>query len=280
MTYIQLVKVIMENVRRLGFPEAANGLARAQHFEIDYDIYFAAGQFAFQTFLDHEFFVDNIAIPPSAVATFRLGEEPSLYVMVYDGKIVRVDQMAVDGATYRKITWEPGSNRIEAGSTIDPQTDEGIFRTHLAAATLGMMLSLLNSPTLVETGPSGQRQERRAANRTHQLPVDAWHRVRWRTAASREVEGSKGDDTGPQMPLHYRRGHVRKAQPHHVGAFATELTDTGWGQWIDGHWAGHPAFGIKKSLHSPTLDPKGLAEFIRRKRIRPSRLNQRVPDSM
>ncbi|CUH82664.1 hypothetical protein [Tropicibacter naphthalenivorans] len=268
MTHVQLVKTIMENVRHLGFPQVAEALSRAQHFDIDFDIYVAAGRFAYQMFMDHEFFVDSIAIPPSSPATFRLGDEPSLYVMVYDGKIVRVDQMAVNGATYRQFIWEPGSNRINAGSTVDSKTDEGIFTTHLAAATLGMMLSLLNSPSLVETSPNGHRQERRAANRTHQLPVNAWHRVRWRTAAGRDVERTESEDTGTRKPLHYRRGHVRKAQPHHTGAFATELTDTGWGQWIDGQWVGHPAFGIKKSIHAPTLDEKGLAEFIRRKRSR------------
>ncbi|WGW05320.1 hypothetical protein [Tropicibacter oceani] len=62
--------------------------------------------------MDHEFFVDSVAIPPSVPATFRLGDEPFLYVMVHDGKIVRIDQIAVNGATYRQFMWEPGSAEV------------------------------------------------------------------------------------------------------------------------------------------------------------------------
>ena len=218
-------------------------------------------------FRDNEFLVDSVAIPPANPASIRVGNDPSLYAMRHDGGVVTVDQIWVNGATYRQFSWQPGSNKISARSSFEPETDETIFQLHLTAATLGMMLTLMNSPSLVESNTNGQRQERRAANRLLQLPVDAWYRVRWRTAADNGIKQSTGDDTGARMPLHYRRGHVRKAQPHFSRAFETDLTGTGWGQWIDGIWVGHPAFGIKKSIFSPILDEAGLAEFARRKRL-------------
>lgn len=266
LTHVQLVKKIVESLPRLGLPEVAGKIASAQHFDIDPAIYEAAGKFAYQTFESSEFFVDSIAVPPAVPATFRIGDEPSLYAMSYDGSIVTVDQVSVTGATYRQFVWKPGTNHIDARSSFERPTDERVFTLHLTAATLGMMLSLLNSPSLVETSRGGLRQERRAANRSHRLPVDAWHCVRWRIAASSKVEDAEDGDTGSRKPLHYRRGHVRKAQSHHLNAFTTELTESGWGQWIDGQWVGHPAFGIKKSIHTPSLDEDGFAEFVRRKK--------------
>ncbi len=59
------------------------------------------------------------------------------------------------------------------------------------------------------------------------LPVDAWYKVKWRTAAGRQLPTLASDEPGPKKPLHYRRGHVCTAQSHFDGAFETGLTDTG-----------------------------------------------------
>jgi hypothetical protein len=264
MTHVQLVKTIVENLRRVGDRGVAEHLSKAQHFEIDLDLYIAAGKFVWELFQDSEFFIDSIARPPSNPATFRLGEEATVFFMRTQGPVVVVEQLGADGATYRRFRWEPGTNKMEAHSTFEQETDEILFRLILTGLTLGMMLSLINSPKLVDVSRSSPRQERREASRTFNLPVDAWHRVSWRTAAGRDVSASGSEEPGSKKPLHYRRGHVRTAQSHFHGAFATSLTETGWGQWIDGQWVGHPAFGIKKSIHTPTLDRKGLSEFMKR----------------
>lgn len=268
LTHIQLVTAVINALRHAGDVRTAAALSEAQHFEVDHEIYIAAGRFVWELTEGSEFFVDSIAIPPANPATFRLGDENSIFLMRSAGQAVTITQIGANGATYREFRWQAGTNSIDTRSMFEAQTEEVQFQLHLTALSLSMMLSLINSPKLVELTGGGQRQERRAANRSLKLPVNAWHKVVWRTAAGRRVAATDNDEDGTKMPLHYRRGHVRTAQSHFAAAFETTLTDTGWAQWIDGRWVGNPAFGIKKAVHAPVLDRHGLADFMNRKRQR------------
>lgn len=268
LTHIQLVTAVMNALKQAGDSCTAAELDKAQHFEVDYGIYIAAGRFVWELTEGSELFVDSIAVPPANPATFRLGDENSIFLMRSAGQVVIVTQIGANGAIYREFRWQPGTNRINTRSTFEPQTEEVQFQLHLTALSLSMMLSLINSPKLVELTGRGQRQERRAANKSLRLPVKAWYKVVWRTAAGRKVAATDNDEYGAKMPLHYRRGHLRTAQSHFAAAFETTLTDTGWAQWIDGRWVGNPAFGVKKAVHAPVLDRHGLADFMNRKRQR------------
>lgn len=268
LTHIQLVTAVMSALKHAGDALTAADLGEAQHFEVDREIYIAAGRFVWELTEGSEFFVDSIAIPPANPATFRLGDENSIFLMISAGQVVIVTHIGANGAIYREFHWQPGTNRIDTRSTFEPQTEEVRFQLHLTALSLSMMLTLINSPKLVELTGGGQRQERRAANRSLRLPVNAWHKVVWRTAAGRKFAATDNDEHGAKIPLHYRRGHVRTAQSHFAAAFETTLTDTGWAQWIDGRWVGNPAFGVKKAVHAPTLDRHGLADFMNRKQQR------------
>jgi len=50
------------------------------------------------------------------------------------------------------------------------------------------------------------------------------------------------------MPLHFNRGHWKSAQEQHPKSI---LRKDEWKTWIEGYWAGHPAFGFKKQYWQP-----------------------------
>ncbi len=128
---------------------------------------------------------------------------------------------------------------------------------------LAFVVSLINEPRGVRLEPSVNRAARRAAHRGMGIAVDAWHQVTWDLSQETVAKISR-DPTFHKVPLHYRRGHYRRAEEHYRGAikrpdaFRTEDRETWW-QWIAGQWVGHPAFGIKRSVHAPKLSSGKLA---------------------
>lgn len=130
-------------------------------------------------------------------------------------------------------------------------------------ASLAFMLSLINQPRLLRRDPFLSRQQRRAAQRGGAKAVDAWHQVTWDISKETAAKVS-ADPSYHKVPLHWRRGHFRRAEAHYKGAIQRpdalrpEERDLWW-QWIEGQWVGHPAFGIKQSLHAPKLSTGELA---------------------
>jgi len=261
-TQIQLVTTIARELDRQGKGNVADMLLKAQHFEIDMDIFKAAARFVIDTIREGECFIDSIALPPASICTIRIGEEPSLYLARAESDRVELLQLTEGGVVARRYAWRCGTNELQSRSYFEPNSDEVAFTQHGISLTLPMMLTLINSPKLVEFEGNGQRQERRAAFRASNIAVNAWHRVTWRTAAGNASSSDGTNAEGPKKPLHYRRGHLRTAQEHYTRVFSTKLTSSGWGQWIDGQWVGHPSLGIKRSIHSPKLDEAGLSKFI------------------
>ena len=120
--------------------------------------------------------------------------------------------------------------------------------------TVATMCSLLNQPSFTKREPAGSRQERRAAKRSGSYAVDAWHKISWNIGEAVKAKLTRDEPTRC-MPLHYTRGHWRKAEE---GWNNVEQRKDGlWYQWIEGYWSGHPAFGIKRSYHAPKLARAG-----------------------
>lgn len=123
--------------------------------------------------------------------------------------------------------------------------------------------ALLNEPRIIQQSPALPRQQRRAIQRGTGFPCDAWTRVSWDLSKFAAAKASS-DPSINAMPLHWCRGHYRRAEPHYAGAvqrpdaFRREDRD-GWWQWIDGVWKGHPAFGVKRSVHAPRISTGNLA---------------------
>lgn len=128
------------------------------------------------------------------------------------------------------------------------EDDKGIRVTHVL--TVASMCSILNQPSFTKKEPAGSRQERRAAKRSGHYASDAWHKITWNIGEEVKAKLTR-DEPVRCMPLHYTRGHWRRAEE---GWKNTTLRKDGlWYQWIEGFWSGHPAFGIKKSYHAPKM---------------------------
>jgi hypothetical protein len=122
---------------------------------------------------------------------------------------------------------------------------------------LPYLLALINEPRIVELSPSASRQRRRAAERGFGFAVDAWTRITWDLSKATKAKVAR-DPSFHCVPLHYVRGHFRRAEPHFRGAIqrphALRIEDRVlWWQFIEGHWKGHPAFGVRRSVHAPIM---------------------------
>ena len=157
----------------------------------------------------------------------------------------------------------------EAGEMIiellDHEVDLDEHHLSRTAALIVMTLHVINQPRLVERGPAASRAKRMAARHWgFGKPVNAWHRVSWRIGDT--VRAKIARDPGfHKMPLHFARGHWRRAEPHFGGA--TQLPNAieprlreGWWQWIEGCLKGHPCFGRKVSYHDPRISEKMIAK--------------------
>jgi len=112
------------------------------------------------------------------------------------------------------------------------------------------LLHLINKPRKVKTNPLAQtRQVKRQIARGMGFAVDAWHRVSW-DIDKPVVAKEPYDKKFHKMPLHFNKGHWKNALEHHSKSVQRDDED-GWWTWIEGYWAGHPAFGIKKTYHAP-----------------------------
>ena len=123
---------------------------------------------------------------------------------------------------------------------------------YYATATLKIaaLCSVINQPGFLKTEPAGSRQQRRAASRSGGYATDAWHKITWNIGEEVKAKLTR-DEPVRCMPLHYTRGHWRKAEEGWKNT--TQRKDGLWYQWIEGFWSGHPAFGIKKSYHAPKM---------------------------
>jgi hypothetical protein len=126
------------------------------------------------------------------------------------------------------------------------------------------VLAVINEPRVVSKSNSGSRQERRAAERGMGFAVDAWTKVSW-DLSKKVCAKSSNDNSFHKKPLHWRRGHFRRAQKGYAGAIqrpdAIRVEDRSlWWQWIDGQLVGHPAFGIVRSVHAPRISGNDIAK--------------------
>jgi hypothetical protein len=140
-----------------------------------------------------------------------------------------------------------------SGVTLSMSEEMQQFYT-MHVLTVATTCSILNQPSFTKREPAGSRQERRAAKRNGSYATDAWHKISWNIGEAVKAKLTRDEPTRC-MPLHYTRGHWRKAEE---GWNNVERRKDGlWYQWIEGYWSGHPAFGIKRSYHAPKMARAG-----------------------
>lgn len=114
--------------------------------------------------------------------------------------------------------------------------------TLLKLAVLAMTtISLLNTPRIVDHGPPVSKDMDRAKWKlgASRVPV-AWFNVTW-TINKRVTAKTDRSEEGWHQALHYRRGYEMRN-----------------GTWVEGHWRGHPDYGIRLHRYTPKLigEPK------------------------
>ena len=145
------------------------------------------------------------------------------------------------------------SNWKDRTPSKDPRKTELHFNqlSYQCAAALAVM----NNPRHVTFVPAANRAKRKLAHRGMGLAMDAMHRVAWDVDKPVKAK-TPHDETFHKMPYHYRRGYWRKCDKDNPRAErrlqAPRYRDRFlWWMWIDGYWAGHPMFGIKKQYWQP-----------------------------
>ena len=168
--------------------------------------------------------------------------------------------MAPNGRYIPSYGWNHKDKKITAIAAGTTGVTEAVANVAFdyCAYAVGCALALLNNPRFVTHRPAGTRQQRRRIQRTHGYSPDAHTEVKWNVF--NEVKNKPREDfEGTKQPLHFRRSHWRKAQPENPMSVrrpnALKPSDRElWWQWIDGYWAGHPAFGYKKPRYKPIAD--------------------------
>jgi hypothetical protein len=106
---------------------------------------------------------------------------------------------------------------------------------------------IINQPRFVVREAASSRQQRRSAKKAHGIAVEAWHKIEWNI--DEPVVSKDNQGRSFKMPLHWTRGHWRKAQPHWDDVCIRK--DGLPYIWIKGFWSGHPAYGCKRGYHVP-----------------------------
>jgi len=126
---------------------------------------------------------------------------------------------------------------------------------NVVSYNLAASLAVMNNPRHVTFVPAANRAKRKLAHRGMGTAMDAMHRVAWDVDKPVKAK-TPHDETFHKMPYHYRRGYWRKCDKDNPRAErrlqAPRYRDRFlWWMWIDGYWAGHPMFGIKKQYWQP-----------------------------
>ena len=141
-------------------------------------------------------------------------------------------------------------NKDEIDGHPDTPTDDRISFNASVLMMIAGAFELINNPRFVMSTNVGTRAQRKQMKREQDIALEAWHKITWNVNDD-TVATQDGDRGGWHMPLHYTRGHFRKAEPHWENVVWRKNGKPY--KWIEGFWSGHPAYGIKKGYHAPTI---------------------------
>lgn len=244
-------------------------VASFKHFDVSKDVATFANEASLDRLPDDNSEVAHESLPVPLSSRIPAGEMTltvdgwSLGFVLKDLGNSQVLCGVFDGAFHHLGVFEPGKpTKVKEGAWgLDRMAPESVA---FLVDWLAFIVALINEPRVVKLGkPEMSRQQRRREQRGFGLAVDAWTRVSWDLSRPTVAARSRDPDFH-NMPLHWCRGHYRRAESHFVGAVQRpdafrQADRTLWWQWIDGHWRGHPAFGVKKSIHAPSMSSGFLA---------------------
>ena len=172
----------------------------------------------------------------------------------FEDKVTKITMCAPFASPFLVGAYHPQKGILFNKNEIDGHPDTHVSDKIAFNANVIMMIAgafeLINNPRFVMSTDIGTRAQRKQMKREQDIALEAWHKITWNVDDD-SIEVNNGDRGGWHMPLHYTRGHFRKAEPH--------WEDVVWRKdgkpykWIEGFWSGHPAYGIKKGYHAPTI---------------------------
>jgi len=182
---------------------------------------------------------DNIYKEGSGVANYGYITE------YYEDKTTAITMVAPLSAPRPMGAYHP-----DRGIYFPENTPEDLHEPYaMGCFLIAGAFELINNPKFVISKAAGTRAQRKQMKREQDIPLEAWHQIAWNVDED-TIEVEEGDRGGWRMPLHYTRGHPRKAEPHHENVMYKNGKPY---KWIHGFWSGHPAYGIKKGYHAPTI---------------------------
>ena len=250
----------------------ADAIRYAQPFEISEELFVFAGIHAKDALYDRK---EAIPIPsdctlcasnmflsieiPDAKHNFllmrdRFNSDKTHTFLVYDN----TESMKKAGGGIWPVipmgSWEIGKPGFGVSEEFQGWSDE----EHIEMmSSLAFLVMTINQTRYVTRTLAGTRQQRRNASRGFGKATDAWTKISWNI--DKPVVAKEPYDAGfHKKALHFRRGHWRLAEEHHPMSKrrpqAMILRHRAlWWTWIEGYWAGHPAFGTQKSYHQPKI---------------------------
>jgi hypothetical protein len=154
--------------------------------------------------------------------------------------------------------WIPGTLEKGINKRVSDHERECEYLSEMMG--IGVLLSLLNEPRRVEQRPASglawSRQYRKSVERITGKAALAYSVVSWQIGAGVKAKNRPDVESDLRLPLHWCRGHWRRAEPHWDGVVWLEPTQgapAGYYIWIRDCWKGHPDHGIKLQDHRPTM---------------------------
>lgn len=242
-------------------------LKTADYYDIGSDIAEAAGEEAhnFFTGWSEESFGDELRMPedarsPSNKTLLYIADLDMVYLIVKEEDendshmvFVLMNAGALFAGGYVMKPYGQTENGKPAVPLFFPKNmEKGLQLNECRDLVLiaAFICDLINQPRFVIRSPAATRQQRKYMMRARKISTDAWHKIEWNIAEP-VYAPNEPKDVGWNMPLHYKRGHWRKAEAHWDDVVIRK--DGKPYKWIEGYWAGHPAYGIKKSYHAPKI---------------------------
>ncbi len=111
------------------------------------------------------------------------------------------------------------------------------------------LLQIMNTPNFTNSEATGSRPVRRSIQRSDNISADRWSKVVWNVGEQSSGAPRDGAEAIHQG-LHFRRGHWRKAAEGYKNTVVREGRHY---QWIEGYWAGNPAYGFITQTRHPKL---------------------------
>lgn len=176
------------------------------------------------------------------------------YEVFASGDSGRIDCWGLIDLENKKVDSSYVTDHLKDAETIEISLNK--ILKEITKWLISTSIILANQEITTESA-AGIRQQRKAAAKRHKIKPERWSKICWNVQEPAR-QSDKNADQIIRHPLHFTRGHWRKALESHPKSVQrpsaiNEQNRLLWWTWIDGYWSGHPAYGFKKSVYQPEI---------------------------